>query len=208
MKITVNGNALDISPQALITALQAEENQADLQTIAGSGVIKPTLSATDVDGFLATEDGTKYLQPKLDAFFTKGLKTWQDNNVDKIKEDAVAGMKEEMQTLTTESEAKLNTVTIQRQMDAKLLSSNLKPEKLGMASKLIDYSKLSIDGTNLLGANDVITQLQADAGEWFNTKTPSAPNPANPNPGTPPAGKDEQVNSLDNAFASLGITLE
>jgi len=49
----------------------------------------------DVTKFLATDEGKKILQPINDEFFTKGLKTWQDNNLSKIKDDAVAASKNE-----------------------------------------------------------------------------------------------------------------
>nr|WP_309101697.1 DUF4355 domain-containing protein [Fredinandcohnia onubensis] len=37
-----------------------------------------------VKGFLDTEEGKKLLQPRLDSYFTKGLETWKQNNLEKL----------------------------------------------------------------------------------------------------------------------------
>lgn len=37
-----------------------------------------------VNGFLETDEGKKLLQPKLDTYHTKGLKTWQDKNLNSL----------------------------------------------------------------------------------------------------------------------------
>lgn len=48
------------------------------------------VSADKVKGFLETEEGKKVLQPRLDSYFTKGLATWKENNLEKIVEEEVS----------------------------------------------------------------------------------------------------------------------
>jgi hypothetical protein len=46
----------------------------------------------EVDEFLDSEEGKKYLQPKLDAYHSKGLTSWQEKNLEKIKAEAIASV--------------------------------------------------------------------------------------------------------------------
>lgn len=48
-----------------------------------------TVSKEDVEGYLDTEEGKKLLQPRLDKYFTKGLETWKEKNLDKLVDDKV-----------------------------------------------------------------------------------------------------------------------
>lgn len=45
------------------------------------------LTAERVNAFLDTAEGKKVIEPRLDKHFTKSLKTWQDNNLDKLVND-------------------------------------------------------------------------------------------------------------------------
>ncbi|WP_102335741.1 DUF4355 domain-containing protein [Salimicrobium jeotgali] len=66
-----------------------EQHKEDEQVKAYLGELKqPTKE--DVEGFLDTEEGKQLLQPRLDNYFTKGLNTWKENNLNKIIEDEVA----------------------------------------------------------------------------------------------------------------------
>lgn len=51
------------------------------------------LSKVTSDGvttFLETDEGKKLLQPKLDSYFTKGLDTWKNNNLQKLIDEEVS----------------------------------------------------------------------------------------------------------------------
>lgn len=48
------------------------------------------LSPENVDTFLGSEEGKKILQPKLDSFFSKGLDTWKNNNLQTIIDTEVS----------------------------------------------------------------------------------------------------------------------
>ena len=59
-------------------AEEGKEEQELLDTLRGKFV-----NAETVEAFLETDEGRRLLQPRLDKYFTKGLKTWQDNNLEK-----------------------------------------------------------------------------------------------------------------------------
>ncbi|MEC0709631.1 DUF4355 domain-containing protein [Bacillus haynesii] len=42
------------------------------------------VSADKVKGFLETDEGQKFIRPKLDQHFTKSLETWKANNLDEL----------------------------------------------------------------------------------------------------------------------------
>ena len=47
------------------------------------------LTPEGVTAFLATEDGKKILQPKLDTHFTKGLETWKEKTLPNLIEEEI-----------------------------------------------------------------------------------------------------------------------
>lgn len=42
-----------------------------------------------VQVFLETEEGKRFMQPKMDQYFTKGLETWKTNNLEKLVNDRI-----------------------------------------------------------------------------------------------------------------------
>lgn len=47
------------------------------------------LTPEAITGYLETDDGKKLLQPKLDSYFSKGLDTWKNNNLQKLIDEEV-----------------------------------------------------------------------------------------------------------------------
>lgn len=78
--------------EQLKALLEQAKDDKDVQSFLGE---MKKINKEDVVAFLGTDEGKKILQPINDAFFTKGLKTWQDSNLQKIKDDAVAASKNE-----------------------------------------------------------------------------------------------------------------
>lgn len=70
--------------------MKLEDIRAYLEANKESDEVKgylQELSKVTVDGaksFLETDEGKKLLQPKLDGYFSKGLETWKNNNLEKI----------------------------------------------------------------------------------------------------------------------------
>ena len=48
------------------------------------------VTADGVTTFLESDEGKKLLQPKLDSYFTKGLDTWKNNNLQKLIDEEVS----------------------------------------------------------------------------------------------------------------------
>ena len=61
-----------------LLAEEGKEEQELLDTLRGKFV-----NAEAVEAFLETDEGRRLLQPRLDRYFAKGLKTWQENNLEK-----------------------------------------------------------------------------------------------------------------------------
>jgi len=78
------------------------------------------VDSAKVEKFLKTDDGKKFHQPILDAYHTKSLETWQKNNLQKIKDDAIAASKNETpeQKQIREISEKLNASEIARKKEA------------------------------------------------------------------------------------------
>ena len=52
-------------------------------------MINEIITPEVISGFLDGEQGEKYLQPKLDGYFNKGLESWKANNLEKLINDEV-----------------------------------------------------------------------------------------------------------------------
>ena len=120
-----------------------------------------------VEKWLGTDEGKRFLQPKLDSYHTKGLQSWQEKNIDKIKTDAIEGLKAENQKEIDRLNQELKVNTINSKHAKNLLNEGLRPDKLDLAMKLSDTSKLSLDGENLIGSMDIIDGLKTSVGDWF-----------------------------------------
>lgn len=52
-------------------------------------MINEIITPEVIGNFLDGEQGKKYLQPKMDAYFSKGLESWKANNLEKLINDEV-----------------------------------------------------------------------------------------------------------------------
>ena len=162
-----------------------------------------------VDKWLGTEDGKRYLQPKLDAYHTKGMQTHLEKNADKYvsKEDYNKLMTENQEKITG-YETQLKQNTIMSKYQKQLLAEGLQADKLDLAIKLSDTSKISLDGDNLLGASDMITGLKTTVSDWFGENKPSL-KPSGVGTGGQPVGSGsytkDQLNNMSDAeyYAAL-----
>ena len=80
----------------------------------------------DVKKYLESENGKKFHQPILDSYATKSLKTWQEKNLEKIKDDAIAASKNE----TPEQKAI-------RELNEKLIASELSGKREKVRNKAL-----------------------------------------------------------------------
>lgn len=71
--------------------MDINEIKAFIETNADKEEVKSYVSGLvtqdRVESFLETDDGKKLLQPKLDSYFTKGLDSWKNNNLQKLVDE-------------------------------------------------------------------------------------------------------------------------
>lgn len=79
----MENNNLEITFEQLQTALESNQDLAKKVT---SSVLTPD----NITGYLDSEEGKKLLQPKLDSYFSKGLDTWKNNNLQKLIDEEVS----------------------------------------------------------------------------------------------------------------------
>lgn len=66
--------------------VEASKDDQEVQSyLAGLSKITPE----GVKGYLDTEEGKKILQPRLDAYFTKGLDTWKEKSLPSVVEEEI-----------------------------------------------------------------------------------------------------------------------
>jgi len=61
----------------------------------------------DFEKFLATEEGRKFLQPKLDSYHSKGLATWKENHLSRLEEETRKKVQDELNPPKNEFEQKV-----------------------------------------------------------------------------------------------------
>ena len=163
-------NETEISVEELLTALKSEENAEEYQTLKNDKGFQTTLNSEMVEAFIETEEGKRFMQPKLDTYYTKGLKTWQDKHlVDYVS-------KEDHTKILTETENKIAEIEkanakhkIDIDYSKMLLQNGLKVDRLESALKLSDTSKLSYENGNLIGGTDLVESLKQSIPEFFGT---------------------------------------
>lgn len=112
-----------------------------------------------VKAFLSTDDGKKLLQPQLDSYFTKGLETWKNNNLENLvnakvkelypdadpKDTELAEVKAELERMKAES--------IRKDLTNKALTY---ANEKGLPSDLVDY----FVGTDEKSTNDNLEKFE------------------------------------------------
>nr|DAK78398.1 MAG TPA: minor structural protein [Caudoviricetes sp.] len=103
-------------------------------------------------------------------------------------------------TAKSEYEANLKKVTLDSKIESALLGAQAKNTKAARA--LLDESKISLDGENVLGLNEQLEALKKDAAYLFGEKQPDNPPP-------PVGGKPPKENKDDMAkwATEAGVTL-
>ncbi|MEC1725859.1 DUF4355 domain-containing protein [Schinkia azotoformans] len=100
------------------------------------------VTSDGVTSFLESDEGKKLLQPKLDSYFTKGLDTWKNNNLQKLIDEEVS------KKLPSETPEQKQLKELQQklvQMEQEKTRETLKNKALSVASEkklptsLIDF---------------------------------------------------------------------
>lgn len=186
MKIGEN----EFTVEQITTALTEENNKADYDALRGNDLFKSEITQEGVQSYLETDDGKRLLQPKLDQYHTKGLQSWQEKNLDKIKDEArgevKASLEEQIETMKTSMTAN----KINGELKLKLLSEGADKEDVDLLMRAVDMSTITEDKDGkLIGVNDVVNNLKESRPKWFNvTATPKGTGNATVPAGTTVAG--------------------
>lgn len=92
-------------------------------------VTSSLLTPDTINGYLESEEGKKALQPKLDSYFSKGLDTWKNNNLQKIIDEEVA---KRNPAETPEQKA----IREMQQQMAKINSEKVKAEQIALGQAI------------------------------------------------------------------------
>jgi len=194
MKIRIDGKEVEIKAEDIVEITVAEIPATVVKEIGG-------LNDTKVKDYLATKEGKALIQPVVDSAVTKGIDTFTTNNKEKFKKEGYDTAKSELATELEEQNSKMKDIQIGSKLQKQLLMRGINPEKIDLAMKLIDKSKISLDGENLLGSAEILDGLQEQTKEWFEA-TPSPKGkgtttvpPAGGVPAGEPSGKtDFEIN--------------
>lgn len=100
-----------------------------------------------VENFLNGEEGKKLLQPKLDSYFNKGLKSWQDNNLQKL-------IDEQYKKQHPSADPKDTELTQMKQEIEKMKQETLHKDLTNKALKVAQEKKLPANLINYFVGND------------------------------------------------------
>lgn len=113
----------------------------------------------------------------------------------------ITDLQEANKTAKTDYDANLKKVTLDSKVETALLGAKAKNTKAVRA--LLDESKISLDGENVIGLNEQVEKLKTDAAYLFgDAQTQNPPPPAN---GEPPETDTSKLSDSDyyaKAFAS------
>jgi hypothetical protein len=118
-----------------------DDKDAVMYLSAIGNSVPKKISEKEVEEFLMSEEGKKYMQPKLDAYHSKGLTAWQENNLEKIRAEAIASVttvSPEMKRIA-ELETRLNAEVAEKQ---KQLAFNKALQKLSEAKMPVELAEL------------------------------------------------------------------
>lgn len=178
----------------LIEALKEFENTPEFENY-----ISGLLNADRVGKYLETDDGKKYIQPKMDSYFSKGLETWKTNNLSGLVDEEVkkrfpdADPKDtELATLKAELE-KMKAESTRKDLRVKALQ--IATEK-GLPVDLVDF---------FIGADEKTTKENMDKLHTSYTTALSAAvdKKLKGNGYVPPEGDNDEMDGVTAAFAKL-----
>ena len=186
----------------LTESFQLEDNKADYEALRGSELFKSEITQEGVSAYLETDAGKQFLQPKLDAYHTKGLQSHLEKNKDKYKsvEDYQA-LQEELNNSKADYDKKIEAMQLNSSIRTELLKAGVKPNYLDMVVNSIDKSGLVVKEGKLIGAAELIAGAKESYSDLFGKTTGINNVPAGG--GNPPQGGEsysrEELNKMTDA---------
>ena len=128
---------MEITLEQVKQFFEANSDNEEVKAFTGSFVNKDS-----VESFLGTEDGKKFLQPKLDKNFTKGLETWKQNNLQtlidaEINKKFPAETEEQKQLRTLQ--AKLDALEKEKTLATVKAEAMKEMTEKGLPANLVDF---------------------------------------------------------------------
>lgn len=106
------------------------------------GLLTEVLNDTHIDAYLATENGKKFMQPKLDRYFNKGLESWKQNHLETLVNQEIStrypAETPEMKRIR-ELEQKLEAQSKETLRKEMTLKAQSLASELGIPSQLANY---------------------------------------------------------------------
>lgn len=183
----------------LIEALKQFENTPEYDAY-----VSGQMNADRVKKYLETDDGKKFLQPQLDSYFSKGLETWKNNNLDGLvsarvkelypdadpKDKEIAEVKAELERMKAES--------LRKDLTNKALT--LANEK-GLPVDLVDF----FIGADEKTTTDNIGKLEK---AFSDALSAAVKDKLKGGSYVPPEGEPETMDGVTAAFAKLNPNLK
>jgi hypothetical protein len=162
----------------------------DIDNKVSAEIGKAFVSRTD---FNAANEAKKTLDAQIKDR-DKQLETLKKSSGDsEALQKQIAELQESNKVAKTEYDTNLKKVQLNSKIETALLGAKAKNTKAARA--LLDESKISLDGENVLGLNEQLTELQKNAGYLFGED--KAPNPPAPNGGAPAPTDTSKLSDAD-----------
>jgi hypothetical protein len=149
------------------------------------------LNEQTISEYLASDEGKKILQPKLDSYFTKGLETWKQNNLDKIVNEKLQSLNpsstpeqkqiQELQQKLQQLEVAKNQESIKAQALQEIANTNVPASLVDLlVGDSIESTRLNIFNANNEITNLITKAVEQKLGDSSSTpKNSGANNPQN-----------------------------
>jgi hypothetical protein len=149
--------------------LFSEENQEVVQEVLNEEPKEEAntsveLNADVVEKWLQTNEGKKFLQPKLDSYFSKGLESWKNNNLEKLINAEKTQIEEQFKSTISELENKVKITEKKTALEKGLLSNGLNPKYVDLVTKAYDIAEIE-------DINQAVEKAKNDYSDLFKTTT-------------------------------------
>lgn len=165
----------------------AGESRKDGRTVAERELLK-SLGVSDLDSAKAALEAAKAVEDE------------KKTELQKAQEEA-ARLREEAET----AKAEARSSRISSALDIALRSAGLNPERAAAAMRLVDTSKLAVEGADVSGLDEAVKELKANAPEWFGPRV--SPPDASRTTSGPVDFKTASAEERDKALEAYGVRL-
>ena len=165
----------------------AGEARKDGRTVAERELLK-NLGVPDLDTAKASLEAARTAEDE------------KKTELQRVQEEA-ARLRDEAET----AKAEARQSRIGSALELALRDAGINPERAGSALRLVDLSKLDVDGQVVKGLDEAVKELKTQSPEWF--RVPGSPPDASGTAALPVDFKTASADDRDKALAKYGIRL-